>query len=55
MSSYLYISFESARGETKLKMGWVVKKMIFSFLTVLNLAKMHSASKLIYFALINIY
>ena len=49
--------FESACGETRLKMGWVgwvVKKSVLSLLTALILAKMHSCSKLIYFT-INIY
>ena len=33
------LSFESARGEVKLKMELVVKKLIFSLLRAINLAK----------------
>ena len=38
----------------RLKTGWVVKKSVFSFLNALISTKLHSCSKLIYFA-INIY
>ena len=54
LSTYHCKLFESAYGDTKLKMGRVVKKSVLSLLTALISAKMHSCSKLIYFA-INIY
>ena len=47
-------SFESVPGEERLKMGWVVKKLVFSFLNALISTKLQSCSKPIYFA-INIY
>ena len=37
--TYQYFSFESVHGEAMLKMGWVVKKWIFSFWTALNWSK----------------
>ena len=37
--TYQYFSFESVHGEAMLKMGWVVKKWIFSFWTAINWSK----------------
>ena len=37
--TYQYFSFESVHGEAMLKMGWVVKKWNFSFLTAINWSK----------------
>ena len=54
LSTYHWKSFESVPGEERLKMGWVVKKSVFSFLNALSSTKLHSCSKPIYFA-INIY
>ena len=34
--TYQYFSFESVHGEAMLKMGWVVKKWIFSFWNTIN-------------------
>ena len=54
MSAYHWKSFESVHGETRLKMGWVVKKSAFSSLNGLLTTKIHFCSKPIYFA-INTY
>ena len=51
---YHWKSFQSVSGEERLKMGWVVKKSVFSFLNALVSTKIHSYSKPVYFA-INIY
>ena len=53
-STYHLKSFKIVPGEETLKMGWVVKKSVFSFLNVLISIKLHSCSKQIYFS-INIY
>ena len=37
--TYQYFSFESVHGEAMLKMGWLVKKWIFSFWTAINRSK----------------
>ena len=37
--TYQYFSFESVHGEAMLKMGWVVKKWIFSFWKAINWSK----------------
>ena len=50
----LPLEIESVPGEERLKMGWVVKKSVFSFLNALISTKLHSCSKPIYFA-ISIY
>ena len=36
---YQYFSFEMVHGEARLKIGWVVKKYNFSFVTALNWSK----------------
>ena len=49
--TYQYFSFESVHGEAMLKMGWVVKKWIFSLLNGNKSVKMHSDGKLIHLAI----
>ena len=54
VSTYHWKSFESVHGEERLKVRWVVKKSVFSFLNALISTKLHFCSKPIYFA-INMY
>ena len=37
--TYQYFSFDSVHGEAMLKMGWVVRKWMFSFWKVINWSK----------------
>ena len=47
----LPLEIKSVYGEETLKMGWVVKKSVFSFLNALPSTKKHPYSKPIYFAI----
>ena len=52
--TYHYILSDSVHGEAMLKIGWIVKNSIYSLLSALNLARLHSDSKLIYLFAIHI-